>query len=257
MNYQDAMDKDGYALVPQVFAAARITSFVTALTAALDESSSSLIRNDAGIYGARNLLTLWPDVQTIWKQPPLPELLRHFLGADFGLVRVLYFDKPPGRSWSLPWHKDMTIAVRDNQLPSDRFRKPTFKAGVPHVEAPLELLQQMLTARIHLDDVTEENGPLRVLPGSHHTGKTLQIGETPPCAIHAGRGDVLLMRPLLAHCSGASDAETDKHRRILHLEFAGVRNLEDGYRWHDFIDPGQRSAPSIVRASISRDFDHP
>ena len=29
----------------------------------------------------------------------------------------------------------------------------------------------MLTARLHLDEVTEENGPLRVLPGSHRGGK--------------------------------------------------------------------------------------
>src|SRR5262249_56828349 len=112
-----------------------------------------------------------------WRQPPLPDLLQAVLGPDFGLVRVLFFDKPPGQSWALPWHKDLTIAVRDNRLPSTHFGKPTRKAGVPHVEAPREVLEAMLTLRVHLDDVSEENGPLQVLPGSHRWGTSLHLDE--------------------------------------------------------------------------------
>ena len=51
--------------------------------------------------------------------------------------------------------------------------------------------------------------------------------------------DVLLMRPLLSHCSGHSDPDTARHRRILHLEFSPVRGLPDGYEWHTFVPPGQ------------------
>ena len=105
---------------------------------------------------------------------------------------------------------------------------------MPHVEAPAEVLERMVTARIHLDEVTEENGPLRVLPGSHHTGKTLVMGERTPRSVHAREGDVLLMRPLLAHSSNRSLPGTHHHRRILHLEFAGVPYLPDGYAWFDF-----------------------
>src|SRR6185295_1284359 len=107
-----------------------------------------------------NLVQLWPGVAHAWMQPPLPTMLAETLGPEFGLVRVLYFDKPPEQTWALPWHKDLTIAVKDNRLPSALFSKPTRKAGVPHVVAPRSVLEAMLTARIHLDDVTEENGPL-------------------------------------------------------------------------------------------------
>src|SRR5262249_53166231 len=155
----------------------------------------------------------------------LPQVLEAILGPRYGLVRVLFFDKPPERTWSLPWHKDMTIAVCDNQLPSPLFGKPTCKAGVPHVEASEELLQAMLTARIHLDDVCDENGPLKVVPGSHRSGKELALGETPPQTILARRGDVLLIRPLVAHASSASHPDTRRHRRILHLEFASAPDL--------------------------------
>jgi ectoine hydroxylase-related dioxygenase (phytanoyl-CoA dioxygenase family) len=157
------------------------------------------------------------------------------LGPAYGLVRGLYFDKPPGKTWALPWHKDLTVAVRDNRRPGGGFSKPTTKAGVPHAEAPRELLEAMLTARIHLDDVTEENGPLRVLPGSHRTGKELCVGDAAPETVLARRGDVLLMRPLLAHGSGHSHPDTRRHRRVLHLEFAAFRELPDGWEWHDFI----------------------
>src|SRR5262249_9802679 len=151
---------------------------------------------------------------------PLSDTLATVLGRHFGLVRVLFFDKPPERSWFLPWHKDLTIAVRDHARPSARFAKPTRKAGIPHAEAPVEVLQTMLTTRIHLHAVTWENGPLKVLRGSHRLGKLLQIDETLAEPILVRRGDVLLMRPLLAHCSPNADPGASCHRRILHLEFA-------------------------------------
>jgi hypothetical protein len=47
-------------------------------------------------------------------------------------------------------------------------------------------------------------------------------------------GDVLLMRPLLAHSSGNSHEGTQRHRRIVHLEFASAAPLPDEYEWHDF-----------------------
>jgi hypothetical protein len=237
-----AIEREGFAIVPGVFAPARVDAICHELRVALDirEEATSVRSRDGNVYAARNIVTLWPAAAELWRSPPLPDLLAAVLGHKFGLVRVLYFDKPPEQTWSLPWHKDMTVAVRDNRLPSTRFARPTRKAGVPHVEAPRDLLETMLTARLHLDDVTEENGPLQVMPGSHQSGKKLDLfGE--PRSILARRGDVLLMRPLLAHSSLPSQAGTNRHRRILHLEFAGQANLPDGYAWHDFI-PGLPAA---------------
>jgi ectoine hydroxylase-related dioxygenase (phytanoyl-CoA dioxygenase family) len=92
----------------------------------------------------------------------------------------------------------------------------------------------MLTLRIHLDDATEENGPLQVLPGSH-TGRDATSPYRPPVTIFASAGDVLAMRPLLAHCSGPPQVGTQRHRRVIHLEFAAGPELPDGYRWHRFV----------------------
>jgi ectoine hydroxylase-related dioxygenase (phytanoyl-CoA dioxygenase family) len=231
------VERDGFTVVPGVLDAEELEAVVRELGTALKpHQEATAIRSDAGtVYAARNLLTLWPPAADVWRKTPLPQLLAAVLGDRFGLVRVLYFDKPPDRTWALPWHKDLTIAVRNNRRPSAQFRHPTTKVGVPHVEAPTAILQQMLTVRIHLDSMTDENGPLKLLPGSHRDGKSLRLDETRPFTLRVNRGDVLLVRPLLAHCSAASHQETLMHRRVLHLEFADSPELPDGYVWHDYV----------------------
>jgi hypothetical protein len=229
-----ALDRDGFVLLRGAFSAAECDRLLTDWAAACATGDDGLMRSSTGaVYGDRNILDRWPTVVNVARQPVLRDALRSILGPAFGLVRILYFDKPPGESWALPWHKDLAVAVKDNRLPSSHFDRPTTKYGVPHVEAPAWLLDRMLTARLHLDEVTDENGPLRVLPGSHRGGKC-GTSDGNEVRVLCGRGDVLLMRPLLSHCSGHSAAGTARHRRILHLEFSPVRDLPDGYEWHSF-----------------------
>ena len=245
----DELEHAGFVVLRGVFAGARVDAILTEWSAALARAGRvepAILGPAGGIYAARNVLSLWPAAADVWRAP-LQQPLREILGPGFGLVRALYFDKPPDQTWALPWHKDLTIAVRAHRPPGTRFAKPTVKAGVPHVEAPVEVLQAMLTARIHLDDVTEENGPLKVIPGSHRTGKVLELGQTPPCSVLVARGDVLLMRPLLAHCSNRSHPDTGRHRRVLHLEFAAAADLPAGYVWHTFL-PAPRPAEIFPQA---------
>lgn len=233
--WPDQLAAQGWCFLPEVLPAELARWAGEACGAALDAAAASgsvLASGRGSTYGARNLLEVWPQVRALLAWPPLALALRQTLGAQAGLVRGLYFDKPPGSSWSLPWHRDQTIAVR-RHVPSERFLKPTIKAGVPHVQAPVELLSQMLTARIHLDPMTSANGPVRVISGSHlGTEAADEAGEQRE--LHCTAGAVLLMRPLLLHASGHS-AEGAGHRRILHLELAAAQALDDGLEWHDFV----------------------
>lgn len=223
----------GYVLLPGIFGVHEMLSLADRLSAALHERNEpSVLRSRGRTYGSRNLLETFPQLTALAARSPLADLLTAVLGPNAGMVRALYFDKPPDRSWSLPWHRDRTISVKRHDLPSDHFDKPTFKAGVPHVEAPPSLLANMLTLRIHLDPMTEENGPLSVIPTSHRLD---QQGDLPPVELHANAGDVLVMRPLLSHASSMSRTGTTLHRRIIHLEFAACGELPDQYEWYSFV----------------------
>ena len=246
------LDAQGCLLLRAVYDAVEVTQMIGQLAEAFErgEDDGPLRSRGGGLYGARNVARLWPPVLEIWRKPALSDPLSAALGERFGLVRVLFFDKPPDQSWSLPWHRDLTIAVADHSVPTTTFRRPTIKQGVPHVEAPRWLLERMLTARIHLDEMTAENGPLEVLPGSHRmtseqnstVEQDLAIDAAPssaPRSILSDAGDVFLMRPLLVHCSGHSQRNTTRHRRILHLEFAADPTLPDGYAWQMFVPHAQ------------------
>lgn len=234
MDFRSSLNCEGFCVVPRAFDAAGLESLVAAVSPLRERHASDSVRHREGsVYAARNALELCPTLIELWREPQLIYLVLETLGERAGLVRGLFFDKPPGQTWALPWHKDLTITVRDNRA-VPRYSKPRLRAGVWHCEPPLEVLEAMLTLRIHLDDVTGENGPLEVLPGSHLTGKELRIERFEPRRILVNAGDVFVMRPLLAHCSGRSTPGTTRHRRVLHLEFAAMAQLPGGHEWHEF-----------------------
>jgi hypothetical protein len=228
------LENDGFALLSGAFPPQEVQAAIAEWEEVRKRHASddAILAADGGpAYGARNLLHLWPGVVGFGRR--LGDPLRAVLGPAAGVVRVLFFDKPPGHSWALPWHKDYNIAVAEHG-PVGVFTKPTKKAGVPHVMAPFELLATMLTARVHLDDMTAGNGPLRVIPGSHRHYQLAADEVREPITIQCAAGDVLLMRPLLTHASGHSRPDAGRHRRILHFECAACPTLPDGYRWHDY-----------------------
>lgn len=238
--FVDEIESRGFAVVAGLFSSSEARQILAEVEAALqqDETGAVLRSQDGHIFGARNVIQIWPAAATFWKGTFAEQVLHEVLGPCFGLVRVLYFDKHPEASWALGWHKDRTIAVRDNRIRSDHFTKPTTKAGTPHVEAPVAVLERMLTLRLHLDDVTEDNGPLQVIPGSHKSGIDRELPNQDAVTVFARAGDGLFMRPLISHASDKSSEGTHRHRRVLHLEFAADRELFDGYAWQDFIAAG-------------------
>jgi hypothetical protein len=219
MNHE--VEQDGFAIVSGVLDATEQRELVAVLGPVCGA-------------GRRGLLAL-PAVSTLARSSRLLDVVRPHLASEPLPVRAIYFDKSVEANWLVSWHQDLTLAL------GARAKHPGFgpwstKDGIPHVQAPVELLQQMLAVRLHLDDTNETNGALRVLPGSHRLGRLSaeQIqalrSEQPDflCAVSAG--DALLMRPLLLHASSRSTS--GGHRRILHIEYAGFR-LPSEFHWNE------------------------
>ena len=104
----------------------------------------------------------------------------------------------------------------------------------------------LLAIRLHVDESGIDNGPLRVIAGSHRKGrlsaeqianwnKELAVTCTVP------KGGALVMRPLLLHAS--SSCVVPKSRRVIHLEFAAAE-LPHGLDWHDRVPPNEQ-IPSL------------
>ena len=101
-----------------------------------------------------------------------------------------------------------------------------------YAHAPASALEQVLALRLHLDDSVAENGPLRVLPGTHTFGvltdQTLHNLSTRIAAVDClvPRGGILAMRPLVVHAS--SKSQSDAPRRVLHIEYAASSTTTEG-----------------------------
>jgi len=207
------------------------------LTGVIDPSTREELLDELGAVsgaGRRGLLSS-PMVARFAGSDPLMRVVRPHFVTEPRPVRGIFFDKSLESNWLVPWHQDLTVALQD-RVDHEGFGPWSEKDGIIHARAPTELLEKMLTVRIHLDDTDAINGALRVLPGTHRLGRLSgqQIqslrSRISDHFCSAAAGDALLMRPLLLHASGRS--ASGGHRRILHLEYAGFE-LPQGLEWHE------------------------
>ena len=164
---------------------------------------------------------------------PVGNVAASIVGPECLPVRAILFDKNADQNWSLGWHQDRTIAVRQ-RVDIDGFGPWSVKSGMVHVEPPFDLLASMVTVRVHLDAVPEKNAPLLVAPGSHKRGRipTSEIPEVVrQCGIItclAAAGDIWLYATPILHASDA--ASQLSHRRVLQIDYA-VGQLPGGLEW--------------------------
>lgn len=223
------LEEKGFIIQKDVLGAETIERLI-AESSRLKSLSSGSRRNEA-VYGVRNLLNLSPPVREFSQSAAVEKIVGKFLGKSARVVRAIYFDKVPEVNWKVPWHQDLTIAVREKRE-TEGFTAWTRKAEIWHVQPPARILEKMLTLRFHLDDADETNGALKVVAGSHKrrlSSAEVQKMSKPFTLCRASKGDVLLMRPLLVHSSSAGTKP--KHRRVIHLEFA-AESLPNNLSWY-------------------------
>ena len=221
----------GFAIVPGVLNSDEIDGLIADLGAAEEHDA---VRKRQGVYAIRNLLTVVPAVARLAASDRMLSLVEEALGKKAFPVRGTLFDKTADANWLVPWHQDLTICVKE-RMDVEGYGPWTVKAGVPHVQPPVEVLDEMLAVRIHLDDCYERNGALRVLPGTHRCGRltseqiqAAQKSGGAPVVCSVRRGGALLMKPLTLHASSA--AEEPSHRRVIHIDYASCE-LAGGLRW--------------------------
>jgi ectoine hydroxylase-related dioxygenase (phytanoyl-CoA dioxygenase family) len=216
-----AIDNLGFAIIHEVLTDKDVSELREAL------SQSVLPRSRAGLRHALGD----SKVAAIARDTRLHSIATDILGSSALPFRATFFDKSPESNWLVVWHQDTALPLRERREVQG-WGPWSMKGGVNYAHAPASALCRVIALRVHLDDSTAENGPLRVLPSTHTHGvlsdeKIHSLAEEEPaveCLVP--RGGVLAMRPLIVHAS--SKSQVPAQRRVLHIEYAAAFKLEDG-----------------------------
>lgn len=141
------LHRNGFALVPAVLDAAAIAGLIQTLAEVEDQAG---VRTRTGVYAIRNLLTVAPPIAELAESAPFRAIVTRYLHPTALPVRATLFDKTPGANWLVPWHQDLTICVTHRQ-DHPGYGPWTRKAGVWNVQPPVEVLESILSLRLHLD----------------------------------------------------------------------------------------------------------
>ena len=217
--WQRAVDEQGFAVVPGVFSAAETIALLMSLAGLTERSRRA---------GVRHVLS-HPTINLIARDRRLMRIVQPVLGSEALPFRATLFDKSPGSNWLIAWHQDTALPLREKRE-TPGWGPWSVKEGVTYAHAPARALEQVLALRVHLDDSTQENGPLRVLPGTHQMGVLTdeQIScqskgqSSVECLV--AKGSVFAIRPLIIHAS--SKSRSDNPRRVLHIEYAARPNID-------------------------------
>lgn len=212
----------GFAIVSGVFDSREVDAILRAL------EGEALRRSRAG---ARHLISV-PVVAALAKDPRLISLAAEVLGSEPVPFGATLFDKSSDANWLVAWHQDRALPLVERRKAAG-WGPWSNKDGVVYANAPATALAKVVALCVHLDDSTPENGPLRVLPGTHTLGvlSDAQINDAArriePVTCTVERGGVIVMRPLTVHASSKVTAAAS--RRVLHFEYAAA-TFDDGPR---------------------------
>lgn len=228
LNHQ--LSCNGFTVVDNIFSPDEIQKLEEEINKV--DFSKQTVRKNAGLFAIRQFLKEVPQAFQIIFNNKLITLLCETFGEDFFIVKSIYFDKPETSNWFVAYHQDLTISV-DKKIDLEGFGPWTIKQNQFAVQPPIDILRDNFTIRIHLDETTEDNGALKVIPGSHLKGICRDWSNEGEIICRVNKGGIMLMKPLLLHSSGRT--KNNNRRRVIHLEFSRTP-LPTGLNWSEFMD---------------------
>ena len=198
--HQQQLADDGYCVIENVLSREEAADVRAHLVEAAAESErrgvptriESLDPNASNVR-VFNLLDLDPVFMQLIQHPVALSVVRHLLTDEFIISNFTANIAKPG-SESMVIHSDLSIVIPEPW----------------HSPWSLNIIWG-------LDDVTEENGGTRFMPGSHHFERMADIPEdivSRMMAFEAPAGSIVAMEGRLWHTSGKNQTE-DQERALL------------------------------------------
>ncbi|AFM02582.1 Phytanoyl-CoA dioxygenase (PhyH) [Bernardetia litoralis DSM 6794] len=168
-NKQKELSENGFTIFPSIYSSdeiRKITDFIAKI-----DTTKSTVRKSVDLFAIRQFLKDNSEISKLVFTKNFKSIFQGFAGNDFFVVKSIYFDKPQNSNWYVPYHQDLTISV-DRKIELKGFNYWTVKQNQFAVQPPLQILENIVTIRIHLDETNENNGALRVIP-KYSTGHDL------------------------------------------------------------------------------------
>ena len=232
MNYarnKIELEENGYSVLSDLYSDSEISQILACIENAEQGGNSFMKTKD--LFAIRQLIKNVPELSDLLFNPKLTELISDLSESEYFLTKAIYFDKPSESNWFVAYHQDLSISV-DKKADLDNYSNWTFKKGQYGVQPPIEILEDTITIRVHLDKTDKNNGALKVIPKSHLNGivrldsKNWNTENEFICQIE--KGGAMLMKPLTLHASNRTT--NGKKRRVIHLEF-NKHNLIEPLTW--------------------------
>jgi len=200
---RDQLDRDGYLIIenymgPQLLCELR--ERIEQLFLSEGDDAGSEFKQEEQTQRLANLVDKGEVFQRAIAMPEILERIAHMLGPQFKLSSLNARSANPHSTWVQPLHADMG-AIADE--------KGYWVANTVWM----------------LDDFTEENGAIRMIPGSHRWGKLPQNVLPDPQASHPEErlitgpaGTVVVMNAHMWH--GGTANRTAKPRCAMHAFYA-------------------------------------
>ena len=229
LKYKQELLDNGFSIVENLYSADEVQNILTAIGSA--DSSGETFRKTTDLFAIRQFLKEVPATFELLFTEKLKSLIKNVVGENAFVVKSIYFDKPKASNWYVSYHQDLTIAV-DKKLEMEGFGFWTTKQNQFAVQPPINILENILTLRIHLDDTDEHNGALSVIPKSHlkkvYRPETINWDAETEAVCCIPQGGLMLMKPLILHRSGRTT--NNKRRRVIHIELS-TQELPQELKW--------------------------
>lgn len=232
--YQNEIADNGFTIIDHIFSVEEVDQMIAIIDQT--DSSNQTFRKSADLFAIRQFLKEVPEIIGVIFNDRFCDMISELFGKDYFVVKSIYFDKPEQSNWFVSYHQDLTISV-NKKADLEHYGNWTVKHNQFAVQPPLEVLENIYTVRIHLDDTDEENGALKVVPQSHlkdiYRATDIDWTKEQEVSCNVIKGGVMIMKPLLLHSSGRT---TNNHkRRVVHIEFSD-QELPEELDWSERME---------------------
>jgi len=225
-------EENSYLILNNLYSDKEVSEIINCINTA--EQNSEVFLKTKDLFAIRKLIKRIPELKKYIFNKNITDLISGFSESNYFLTKAIYFDKPLNSNWFVGYHQDLSIYV-DQKIESEFYKNWIVRKGLYGVQPPINILEDSITIRIHLDDTDIGNGALKVISKSHLKGiirvekEGLEIEKENICQVKSG--GVMLMKPLLLHAS--IKTTNGKQRRVIHLEFC-KHKLESPLNWLEY-----------------------